>query len=372
MKCIEMRKGAAKHGGDEANDLGSKGVRWWLPWAVCIDSKGFLEFFDCSGSRQGVKDLREGAQGDREAEVFQVSNDDTTMAQRRLEDKQSEKKTNTDCLVKEQEKEYQTRWKIKTGNVLDSCNQKSIQQCMKSGVLQGYNSGMVEDTTMSTYLVNRSSSSAIRFKTPVDMLGYFGWLASIKQWMLELVKVKCIFLGYHKSIVGNKLWRLDDVTSKVVLYRNMDFYESGEYNKTFIGSSVGTGSTQVLHGFEFEVEPLGDHTFKVEPQEIVDQGASLQEVQTQCLMDYQLARDREQHLACELFGYRKNSNEAAFTVAAMEKIYAHESLAFNNIVACEVISKWKAELKDDMDARLDVYVLSNGCRRSNDDIHDYY
>ncbi|GJT80019.1 hypothetical protein Tco_1054361 [Tanacetum coccineum] len=44
----------------------------------------------------------QGAQGDREAEVFQVSNDDTIVAQTRLEDKQPEEKT--DCLVKEQEK----------------------------------------------------------------------------------------------------------------------------------------------------------------------------------------------------------------------------------------------------------------------------
>ncbi|GJS99766.1 hypothetical protein Tco_0820936 [Tanacetum coccineum] len=41
---------------------------------------------------------------DREAEVFQVSNDDTAVAQRWLEDKQPEEKTNTDCLVKEREK----------------------------------------------------------------------------------------------------------------------------------------------------------------------------------------------------------------------------------------------------------------------------
>ncbi|GJU48238.1 hypothetical protein Tco_1217793 [Tanacetum coccineum] len=45
----------------------------------------------------------QGAQRNREAEVFQVSNDDVAMAQRRLEDKQLEEKTNTDCLVKEQE-----------------------------------------------------------------------------------------------------------------------------------------------------------------------------------------------------------------------------------------------------------------------------
>ncbi|GJS52241.1 hypothetical protein Tco_0625603 [Tanacetum coccineum] len=203
-----------------------------------------------------------------------------------------------------------------------------------------------EDTTRSTNLVNMSPSSAIRFKKPIDILGIFGWLASIKQGMLESVKVKCIFSGYHKSIVGNKLWRLDDVTSKVVLYRNMGFNESGEYKKTFIGSGVGTGSMQVLHRFKFEVEPLGDHTFE-------------------------LARDREQHLACELFRYREDSNEAAFVVAAVE-IYSHESMTFNNTVACKIISKWKAGLKDDIDARSDVYVLSNGCRKCSDDSDGHY
>nr|GEW93692.1 reverse transcriptase domain-containing protein [Tanacetum cinerariifolium] len=195
-----------------------------------------------------------------------------------------------------------------------------------------------EDTTRSTYLVNKSPSSATGFKKPIDMSGFFGWLASIKQWMLRPVKVKCLFLGYHISIVGNKLWRIEDITSKVVLYRIMGFNESGEYKKTFIGSGVGTGSMQALHGFEFEVEPLGDHTFKVEPQENVDQGAGLQEAQTQDLIDYLLARDRKQYLACELFGYRQDSNEAALSVAAVANIYAHESLTFNSTVFCEKCS----------------------------------
>ncbi|GKB80421.1 hypothetical protein Tco_0947316 [Tanacetum coccineum] len=163
-----------------------------------------------------------------------------------------------------------------------------------------------EDTTMFIYLVNSSSSSAIGFKTHVYMLGFFGWLASIKQGMLEPVKVKCIFLGYRKGIVGNKLWRLDDVTSKVVLYRNMGFNEREDYKKTFIGSGV--------------------------------------------------ARDREQHSAWELFSYREDSNEAAFAVALVDTIYAHELLTFNNTVACEVIFKSEAGLKDDMDARSDAEI----------------
>nr|GEW66016.1 zinc finger, CCHC-type [Tanacetum cinerariifolium] len=251
------------------------------------------------------------AQRDREAKFFQVSNDDTTVAQRRLEHKQLEEKTNTDYLVKNQEKEYQTGWKIKTGNVLDFCNQRS------------------------TYLMNRSPSLAIGFKDPIDMLGFFGWLASIKQEMLEPVKVKCIFLGYHKNIVGNKLWRLDDITLKVVLYKNMGFNESKEYKKTFIGYGVGTGSMQVLHRFEFEVELLEDHTFEVKPQENVNQGAGLKELQTQDLMDYQLARDRE-HLACELFGYREDSNKDAFAVAA--KIWMFDQMCMcSAMVAGKVV-----------------------------------
>ncbi|GJR82534.1 hypothetical protein Tco_0153319 [Tanacetum coccineum] len=70
--------------------------------------------------------------------------------------------------------------------------------------------------------------------------------------------------------------------------------------------------------------------------------------------------------------YREDSNEDTFAVAVVEKIYAHESLTFNDTIACEVISKWKAGLKEDMDVRSNVCVLSNGCRKSSDDSHDYY
>nr|GEV47387.1 zinc finger, CCHC-type [Tanacetum cinerariifolium] len=97
----------------------------------------------------------------------------------------------------------------------------------------------------------------------------------------------------------------------------MRFNESGEYKKTFISSGVGTRSVQVA----------GSH-----------------EVQTQALIDYHLARDREQHSARELYRYREDNNEAAFV----------------------------AGLKEDMDARSDMYVFSNDCRKSSDDSVGYY
>ncbi|GKD50490.1 hypothetical protein Tco_1279466 [Tanacetum coccineum] len=55
------------------------------------------------------------AQGDRKVKVFQVSNDDATVAQRRLKNKQLEENTNTDCFVKEQEKIH---LRIKVGETL--------------------------------------------------------------------------------------------------------------------------------------------------------------------------------------------------------------------------------------------------------------
>ncbi|GJW94931.1 hypothetical protein Tco_0174603 [Tanacetum coccineum] len=149
-----------------------------------------------------------------------------------------------------------------------------------------------EDTTMSTYLVTRSPSSAIGFKTPIDMLGFFGWLASIKQGMLEPVKVKCIYPGIYRL--------------------------------------KGTGSMQVLQGDEvWRWNIVDGNTFRWKPHGNVDHVVGSHEVQTQDLIYYHPTRDREQHSVWELFSLEKT-----------------------------VISKWKAGLKDDMDARSDVCMFS--------------
>ncbi|GJW02347.1 hypothetical protein Tco_1561203 [Tanacetum coccineum] len=130
---------------------------------------------------------------------------------------------------------------------------------------------VIQKKAYSALILCLGSPSHIAFKTPIDMLGLFGWLASIKQEMLEPVKVKCIFLGYRKSIVGNKLWRLDDVTSKVRVFN------------------------QVLQGDELRAT-----------------------------------------LIWELFGIEKDSNEAAYAVAAKWRRYMHLIINFNDTVACEL------------------------------------
>nr|GEX68951.1 hypothetical protein [Tanacetum cinerariifolium] len=73
------------------------------------------QFIGCIGDRSrvhGVHDEKhvrfevelQVAHGNHKTEDVRVSNDDAAVAQRRLEDKQLEEMTNTDCLVKEQEK----------------------------------------------------------------------------------------------------------------------------------------------------------------------------------------------------------------------------------------------------------------------------
>ncbi|GJZ34897.1 hypothetical protein Tco_0580714 [Tanacetum coccineum] len=69
-----------------------------------------------------------------------------------------------------------------------------------------------------------------------------------------LAKVHCFLI---QSGLSKVLWAEDTTMStylvnKVVLYRNMGFNESKEYKKTFIDSGVGTGAVQVLQGVEFE------------------------------------------------------------------------------------------------------------------------
>ncbi|GKD40873.1 hypothetical protein Tco_1261080 [Tanacetum coccineum] len=156
--------------------------------------------------------------------------------------------------------------------------------------------------------------------------------------MLEPVKVKCIFLGYRKGIVGNKLWRFDDVTLKVVLYRNMGFNKSGEYKKTFIGSGVGTGSMQVLQGDEFEVEPQDGHTFEVEPHGNVDHVVGSQEVQTQDLIYYHPARDREQHSVWELLSIEKTVTRLLLQLLQWRRFMHMTTVAGNAVTTVMAIT----------------------------------
>ncbi|GJV92510.1 hypothetical protein Tco_1540323 [Tanacetum coccineum] len=137
--------------------------------------------------------------------------------------------------------------------------------------------------------------------------------------------------GFDDTTTLSRVYGISKVMFDILLFGEMVYFEIGWYMNTLKGSGVGTGSTQMLQGVEFEVEPQKDHGFKVEPLGSGDLG-----------------------------------------VIALIQKDAHESLTFMNAVALEVISKWMVVMKEDMDTRLDLCMLNNGFRQSSDNNNIYY
>ncbi|GJU57974.1 retrovirus-related pol polyprotein from transposon TNT 1-94 [Tanacetum coccineum] len=120
----------------------------------------------------------------------------------------------------------------------------------------------LEATVKTTYLINRSPSTTLEKKTPMDlwsghpvnyeMLRIFGCVAysHVNQGKLKPRAIKCIFLGYPDGVKGYRLWRLDDVKPKIIISRDVVFNESLMYKDTLKGAGAADFEKEV----EFEVE----------------------------------------------------------------------------------------------------------------------
>nr|GEW39578.1 hypothetical protein [Tanacetum cinerariifolium] len=77
---------------------------------------------------------------------------------------------------------------------------------------------------------------------------------------------------------------------------------------------------------------------------------SVEELQSPDLTDYQLVRDKEPRTRTKALRFRDESNMAAYAFAAAEEEDTHEPLTYQEAVACEDSSKWKAAMKEEMDS----------------------
>ncbi|XP_075106992.1 putative mitochondrial protein AtMg00710 [Nicotiana tabacum] len=87
------------------------------------------------------------------------------------------------------------------------------------------------------YLVNKSPSTTIEFKTPFEVwsgspadysnLKIFGCLAyaHVRDGKLEPMTKKCIFLGYAIGVKGYRLWCTDHKTLGLIISRDVTFNE---------------------------------------------------------------------------------------------------------------------------------------------------
>nr|GEY64373.1 retrovirus-related Pol polyprotein from transposon TNT 1-94 [Tanacetum cinerariifolium] len=133
---------------------------------------------------------------------------------------------------------------------------------IQSGFLDSF---WAEVMVMAAYLINRSPSTTLEKKTPMDlwlrhpvnyeMLRIFGYVAYsyVNQGKLKPRAIKCIFLGYPDGVKGYRLWRLDDVKPKIIISRDVVFNESLMYKDTL----KGVGDVDSRKEVEFEVELQG-------------------------------------------------------------------------------------------------------------------
>nr|GEV81329.1 retrotransposon protein, putative, Ty1-copia subclass [Tanacetum cinerariifolium] len=190
-----------------------------------------------------------------------------------------------------------------------------------------------EATCTAAYLINRSSSRAIKKKTPMEMwsghasdygmLRIFSCVAypHDKQGKLEPRAVKCVLLGYLDGVKGYKLYRLDDESPKIVTSRNVVFNESVMYKDTLKDSGAGDKSVEELQAGDQETD------------------------QTTDLTNYQLARDRERRTRTKPLRFLDESNMAAYAFAVAEEEDTHDPLTYQKAVACEDISKSSSWVK---------------------------
>nr|GEY96269.1 retrovirus-related Pol polyprotein from transposon TNT 1-94 [Tanacetum cinerariifolium] len=216
--------------------------------------------------------------------------------------------------------------KLRTDNYLEFCNREFKQLCIESGIARHLTvsgtpqqnglaermnrtlmdkvrclliqSGLpktfwAEATCTAVYLINRSPSTAIDKKTPMEMwsrhpsdyemLRTFGCVAysHVQQGKLEPRAVKCVLLGYPEGVKGYRLYRLDNESPKIVISRNVVFNESVMYKDTLKDSGADDmliackskaeiGSTKSLLKREFDMKDLR------EAKKILDNGKSVQ------------------------------------------------------------------------------------------------
>ncbi|GJU30249.1 retrotransposon protein, putative, ty1-copia subclass, partial [Tanacetum coccineum] len=264
--------------------------------------------------------------------------------------------------------------KLRTNNGLEFCNREFEQLCIESRIARHLTvvgtpqqnrvaermnktlmdkvrclliqSGLpktfwAEATCTPSYLINRSPSRAIEKKTHIEMwLGHpsdygmlriFGCVAypHDKQGKLEPRAVKCILLGYPEGVKGYRLYRLDDESPKIVTSRNVVFNESVMYKDTLKDSGADQKDQE-----DDDDEDAGDQETDQPPD----------------LTDYQLVRDREPRTRTKPLRFQDESNMAAYAFVAAEEEDTHEPLTYQEAVACEDSSKWKAAMKEEMDS----------------------
>ena len=202
-----------------------------------------------------------------------------------------------------------------------------------------------EAAVTAAYLINRSPSSALEFKTPQEVwsgkppdlsnLKVFGCpaYAHIRQGKLELRAVKGYFMGYPEGSKGYKIWSINGKPTRTFISRDVIFYEEA-LTQSRIETEIINASSEENRVVELEVESPKEA--KQHPNQTHSE-----------LEGYQLARDRirrtikmpERFGVADLISY-------ALVVAEVET--SEEPATYKQAMRTKDKRKWVAVMEEEM------------------------
>ncbi|KAH9771320.1 hypothetical protein KPL71_012662 [Citrus sinensis] len=170
--------------------------------------------------------------------------------------------------------------------------------------------------TLSTacYIVNRSSSYGINFRTPIELwtgkpadysnMRVFGCpaYAHTKQGKLEPRALKGVFIGYPEWVKGYKLWRTYFKPPKAIISRDVVFNEAEVCKYSEASKTKSNHHMSENHKSQFEVEsstPVAKQKTIVKLEYEAGRNMSESEAESkddQGDMSYQLVRDMERRV----------------------------------------------------------------------------
>ncbi|KAH9752456.1 hypothetical protein KPL71_014688 [Citrus sinensis] len=314
---------------------------------------------------------------------------------------------------------------LRTDNGLKFCNKEFDKYCQKHGITrhktvrftpqqnglaERMNRTLIDKTrcllinskllrsfwakavTIACYLVNRSPSAALKFKTHEEVwigvsadykhLRIFGCIAyvHVKQGKLDLRALKRVFVGYPEGVKGYKVWC--GATHKCIISRDVTFHEESmleDKDSVVFDFSPYTYESmkEAAIGKDSRIEvksssssDRGDQDMGAtedlqERSEVDDLRTSMAELQ-----DYQLARDRARRETKPPSRYAY-AGMIAYALNSAEEIAIEEPASYKEAVRGSDNSNWIKAMEEEMDSLIQnktwTLVQNPGNRRSKYD-----
>ncbi|RVW85315.1 Retrovirus-related Pol polyprotein from transposon TNT 1-94 [Vitis vinifera] len=230
---------------------------------------------------------------------------------------------------------------LRTDNGLEFCNKDFDEFCRKEGIVRHrtrarcmrIDAGLskkfwAEAVNTAAYLVNRSPSTAIDFKTPQE-----GNEMHISR--------------YATGVKGYRLWCTEDRTPKFIISRDVTFDESAMFGqRKEFGDLAGTSKTDlgVNQKVEFEVDaPMENGVDDTsEEQPVIDQNDSQS---IAALRPRREIRRPMRYVDCVSANI---TNPVAFALAVAEEIGREEPRSYKEAMEIKDSKKWLSSMDDEM------------------------